>query len=111
MKQIDYSKYVGHTPGPWCRSRNDIYADCGTVFDWEPYEGGYFTNDDDYELIVDAPDLLAACRERDERITELEAALVRIAECAGDELSAANIALAALRDSGTEYNLPAEEDA
>lgn len=78
MKQIDYSKYEGHTPGPWRQSGLPILADNSIVFAWMPYDGGYFVNDNDYALVEDAPMLLEECRKRDKEIEQLRGALTQI---------------------------------
>lgn len=78
MKPIDYAKYEGHTEDLTVETRRDICDEFQStipqlqnilVTDW---------SDADLALHSDAPSLLAACKERDERIKELEAVLRHI---------------------------------
>lgn len=86
MKAIDYRKYEGHTPGRWSAGENTVAGvrHYGVGID-ESHKmvalTGWVGADDAHEsianacLIADAPDLLAACRERDEEIARLRDAL------------------------------------
>jgi len=95
MKQIDYSKYEGHTPGPWTLDDYDPYeiedgsghtsdaCDVGWANEEKENWGDEFDGDPKRNafLMCDAPTLLAACRERDEEIARLRELLMDAVPC------------------------------
>jgi len=78
-REIDLSQYKGHTRGPW-RYYDDEEHDCWVFegedieaqarvafFAFTPCEGIAYLDDPDLNLMIDAPDLLAALiKEREE---------------------------------------------
>ena len=51
--------FEGHTPGPWRKEGHDWVSATGVVvFEFIPYEGGYFVCDEDETIAMAAPDLL-----------------------------------------------------
>ena len=81
----DYSRYEGHTPGPWKVGdlhRNTVIADAKyaegrmTGHDDVDYYGGVLIGESimpqNRNVIADAPQLLAYCKRLEARVKELE---------------------------------------
>lgn len=85
--KIDYSKYEGHTPEFWDNAvvgratQNDPDSENGFNHVLELVNCKcVWPSNHDMRLLLDAPLLLQACKEKDARIAELEEALVRITD-------------------------------
>jgi hypothetical protein len=73
---MDYSKYDGHTPGPWARANSNhqgnINAGDGTfAFDVHCWNRGTLAVDANLNLIADAPALLERCKRLEAIVREV----------------------------------------